>query len=158
MRSFPSLCNSYYQSRDTRRDQRRVAVISTSMSIAATEAPDHPEAGRVIIAARRRSSDGRNSRHVRLETDAFSRTTNSLLHLLLLLFRLPPSKISKDKIQGESTDQPRLLLNENCWNECVSLPSIPRDLSLLSTHSRHGFAYEFLTVPRPRQSTRICAQ
>lgn len=74
------------------------------------------EAGRSHHRSTTKISDGSDGRHVRLGTDAFSRTTNSLLHLLLFLFRLPPSKLTKDKMQGESTDQPRPISNEN-WLE-----------------------------------------
>lgn len=58
MKFFPSLCNCYYQSRDTRGDQRRVVVILTSMSIAAasvSEASDHPRNGTRHHRPRRRS-------------------------------------------------------------------------------------------------------
>lgn len=138
-----------------RGDQRRVAAISTSMSIAATEASDHPETE--DASSSRHDEDQWRSGDVRPETDAFfSRTTNSLLHLLLLLFRLPPSKFQKTKCKEKTPIS--LSCTRTVGNECVSLPSIPRDLSLLSTHSRHGFAYEFLTVPRPGQiDAYLCA-
>lgn len=151
MKFFPSLCNCYYQSRDTKGDRRHVAVILTSMSIRPPPRRQRPSGTRHHRARRTSVTSSRASRNGRFLADhQFSPTSPS---------PSVPSfscEISKIKDRQQYSGQLGLLLNETV--ERMRVFSFYSVLPLLSTHSSPvfgEFTHEFLTILKAQGNERL---